>query len=145
MRPFRLQRVLDLRRRREEEAQQGLAAAALARAGAEGRLRALQDDEHRRREELAALLGGGRVDAARVQSMNLHLDLCGRAIVAQDGEVARCRAVEDEARARLTRAMVERKALDRLRERHEEQIRAEERRREAIVLDEIANARAART
>lgn len=141
---FRLQRVLEWRKRREEAAQQGLALATLARAGAEERLRALQQDEQRRREELAVLLASGRLDAGRVLSMNLLIEACGRAIATQQGEVARCRAAEEEARTQLTRAMMERKALDRLRERHEQRARVEERRREARVLDEIANARVAR-
>jgi flagellar export protein FliJ len=141
---FRLQRVLDLRRRAEEAAQQGLATAAQARVGAEERLRALHDDEQRQREELSAMLAGGRIDAGRIGARSLHIELCGRAIDAQRAEVARCLAVEHAARARLTQAMVERKALDRLRERHEQRVSAEEKRREAVFLDEIACARAAR-
>jgi flagellar export protein FliJ len=144
MQRFRLQRVLEHRKRREDEMQQRLAVASLARAGAEQRLRTLQDDEQRRREALALLLAVGRVDADRVRAMSLTIELCGRAIITQQDEVSRCIAFENEERAHLTAAMVERKALDRLRERHEERERAEHRHREAIVLDEIGTTRAAR-
>ena len=141
---FRLQRVLDLRKRVEEEAQQRLAAASHARVAAERRLTDLRADEQRRREELGALLAAGRVDADRVRAANLLLELCGSAIVSQQSEVGRRLEVESEERVRMTKAMVERKALDKLRERHQEQLYAEEKHHEAVFMDEIANARAAR-
>lgn len=141
---FRLQRVLDLRKRVEEEAQQRLAAASHARVAAEQRLAQLQADEQRRRDELGALLAAGRVDADRVLAANLLVELCGSAILAQRDDVARRLAAENEERVRMTKAMVERKALDKLRERHEDRVRTEEKHREAVFLDEIANARTAR-
>jgi flagellar export protein FliJ len=126
---FRLQRVLDLRKRVEEEAQQRFAAASHARVAAEQRLSTLCADEQRRREELSALLAGGRIDADRVRAANLLVELCGHAIAAQREEVARRVTTENEERARLTRAMVERKALDRLRERHMERVPGRDRHR----------------
>ncbi len=141
---FRLQRVLDYRRRREDEMQQRLGAAVRARVEAEERLAGLLARERRQREELAARLAGGRIDAAAVRDAGLVLDTTVRAIAAQRDEVARRAAFEAEERDRLRVAMTERKALDRLRERHEEADRREQRRREALLLEEINAAGSAR-
>jgi flagellar export protein FliJ len=72
------------------------------------------------------------------------LDLYARAVDAQGEEVARRARFEDEERARLTAAMAERKALENLQERHQERERREALRKEALVLDEVANGRAMR-
>lgn len=140
---FRLQQVLELRRRREDEQQQRLAAAALARVQAEERLRAMIATQQRRREALACMLDGGRVDAARVQDMGLLVDAAAHAVTARREEVARAAAFEQEERDRLTVAMSQRKALDRLREHHEAGERRERDHQEALLLDEITTARAA--
>jgi flagellar export protein FliJ len=145
MATFRLQRLLDLRRRREEQMQQRLAAATQARARAEQLLRMFETEAERRRDAITALLAGGRVDARAVQDGGLALDAAERAIEAQKQEVNKALAFEEEERGRLTVAMSERKALDRLREQHEARELAELNRREAIVLGEIANSRAARS
>jgi flagellar export protein FliJ len=144
MATFRLQPLLDLRRRREEQMQQRLAAATQARARAEQLLRMFETEAERRRDAITALLAGGRVDARAVQDGGLALDAAERAIEAQKQEVNKALAFEEEERGRLTAAMSERKALDRLREQHEARELAEQNRREAIVLGEIANSRAAR-
>ncbi len=144
MTTFRLQRVLDLRKRAEEAARQQLGAATIARLAAEEEMRRRLHEEQRLREEVAALLTGGRVDAHRVQGLGLLLDAAARAIHEQEAAVSRCAAHEKEARVRLTAAMSSRKAMDKLREHFEERVRAEEKRREAVMLGEIANARAAR-
>jgi flagellar export protein FliJ len=144
MAKFRLQRVLDLRQRREDEMRQRLGAATRARVQAEERLRAMLADEDRQRDALATLLGVGRMDAGRVMDGARMLDASASAITAQREEIARRLAFEDEEREKLTRAMSERKALDRLREHHEERERKELNHREATILGEIANAGAAR-
>ncbi len=141
---FRLQRVLDFRRQREEEMRQRLGAATRARVQAEAELHARIVAQEALRDSLARLLSGGRVDAARVQEMGALLEVAARAIDAQREEVGRRLAFESEERGRLATAMSERKALDRLRERHDERERREELRREAVMLDEIATARAVR-
>ena len=143
MAKFRLQKVLDYRQRREDELRLRLAAAGRARAQAEETLAALAAEERARRDELSQMLDGGRIDAAFVREMGLLLDVCGRAITAQREEVARRGAFENEERIRLTTAMSERKALDKLRERHVEREYKEFNRREALVMEEIATARAA--
>jgi flagellar export protein FliJ len=139
---FRLQRILDLKRWKEEQQRQRLGAAVQARLTAERRLHELQAEERRRREAMAALLAGGRVDAARVLEAARLLDAAGRAVAAQMRVVAERRAAEEAERARMVDAMRERRAFDRLRERHEERERAELQRRETALLGEIANARA---
>lgn len=141
---FRLQQVLDHRKKREDSLRERLAAAMRARRNAEAELAALSDQERRHREYLSGLLAGGRVDAATVQRTSLLLEGCARAVLAQQQSVARCAGFESEERARLTTAVVERKALDRLRERHEEHQRAEQNRREALMLEEISAARVTR-
>lgn len=144
MSAFRLQRVLDYRRRREEEMQQRHGAAVRARVEAEVRLTALIAEERRRREELGAKLGGGHIDAGDVQKLGLLIDAAGRAITSQREEVARRAAFEEEERARLAAAVSERKALDKLRERHDERERVEQNRRDALLLEEINATRSAR-
>jgi flagellar export protein FliJ len=141
---FRLQKVLDHRRKREDELQQRLAGVTLARVQAEEVLAGRIAAEQARHQELSSLLTGGRVDAARIQNLGLLLEGAARAVNTQRDEVARQMVAEDQARARLTVAMMERKALDRLRDRHVERERVEANHREAVTLDEIAGARAAR-
>ncbi len=141
---FRLQRLLDLRRHREEEMRGRLGAATRARVAGEAVLCRRIEGEQRLREEVAVLLSAGRIDAARVQHLGLLLDAAALAITAQRTEVAQLAEQEHQARSRLTVAMSERKALDRLRERHEERERVEENRREAGILGEIAGTRTAR-
>jgi flagellar biosynthesis chaperone FliJ len=65
-------------------------------------------------------------------------------VAAQARVVAERHAAEEAERARLAEVMRERQAFDRLRERHAERERTEHRRRETVLLGEIANARAAR-
>ena len=138
MTPFRLQRVLDYRRQREEQLQQRLAVAVAARLRAEGELATLQAGEQRQRDALATLLSGGRVEAGRVRDGGLALEAQGRAVQTQQTAIGRQLAFEQEERERLTAAMVERKALDRLRERHEQRERERERRQEGLLLEAIA-------
>ena len=141
---FRLQRVLEERKRREEALQGRYAAATRARVQAEGLLTMLRTAAAVRREDLAGLLAGGRVDATRVLALGQALDEAARAARTQEAEVRRRATFEEEERARLTAAMADHKALERLREQHEQRERRELLRREALTLDELATARAAR-
>jgi flagellar export protein FliJ len=134
---------LEHRQKREDELKLRLAAAANARAQAEAELVDLVAAEAARREELSALLAGGRVEARRLLELGAFLEACSRAVVRQQGEVARRIAFEREERQRLTIAVQVRQALDRLRERHEERERAEALRKDAGLLEEIAGAAAA--
>jgi flagellar export protein FliJ len=140
MKPFRLQSVLEHRKRREDELQQRLANATAARTEAETRLHMLIDEQRRQRDTLAAKLAAGPIDAREVKERAYLLDSFERAVEQQRDDVARRAAFEEEERARLTVAVQERKALDLLRERHEERERSEEIRRDGLVLEEIASA-----
>ena len=144
MKPFRLQRVLEERQRKEDALKLRMAAATAARVQAEAALQLLIETEQARRHGLAALLAGGRVAADRAQDALLGLEAIAFAISGQREEVARRIAFESTERALLNTAMAERKALDRLRERHEQRERQEERHREAMLLEEIVAARTAR-
>jgi len=144
MSEFRLQRVLELRKRREEELQQRLAAATAARSRSESMLTLLTADEQRRREELGSLLLGGRVEPGYVQELGLMLEARGASIARQREELEKALSFEDEERGRLIVATVERRALERLREQHDERERVRSVRKEAVLLDEIGTARAAR-
>jgi len=135
---FRLQRVLDLRKRREEELQQRLALAAAARVRAETTLSRLLLDEQRRREELAALLSRGAIEPGLLRELGLLLEVRGASIVAQREAIKRASAFEAEERTRLIAATVDRRALDKLHERHDEREREEANHKEGLLLDEIA-------
>jgi flagellar export protein FliJ len=144
MAAFRLQRVLDYRKQREDELRQRLAIATQARVRAEEALTRLLAEEQQRREDLSAMLNGGHIDAGRVQELGRMLNLYPQAIAAQRQEIARRAAFEAEERTRLQTASVERKGLDRPREQHEQRERVESNRREALLIDDIVTARAAR-
>lgn len=145
MATFRLQRVLDVRRRREDELRQRLAAAIRAREAAEQRLLFLMQSELDRRDELAVRLAAGRVEAQAFQDAQAALDILSSLVQAQRDAVQRAVMLEAEERAAAARAMSERKALDKLRERHEDSERIAANRREALIIDEIATARAWRS
>lgn len=139
---FRLQKVLDHRRRHEDEMRQRVALAVAARARAEDALRRMQESEDAQRGDMLRLLSAGRVNAAHVHAMGLLLETAERAIRAQAEDITQRATFEQEERARLTAAMVERKALDRLRERHEERERADRVRQDNHLMEEIASRRA---
>jgi flagellar export protein FliJ len=142
---FRLERLLDLRKRRELALQQRVALAVAARLRAQAELNRLEADEQMRREQLGLLLTADRMQPGEVRELGQLLELRTRTIGMQNDELARCLAFEAQERTRLIEATVARQALDKLRERHVEQERLAENRREAIVMEEIANARSART
>lgn len=142
---FRLQRVLDLRRRREDEMRLRLATAIRAREAAEQRLIHLMQTELDRRHDLANRMASGRVDAHTIREAQQALDILSTLVTAQREAVRRAVMFEAEERAAAARAMSERKALDKLRERHQEAERVAAGRREALVIDEIATARAWRS
>lgn len=143
MAQFRLQRVLDLRKRREEEQLGRLALATQARMRAQGELDGLVAEEQAQREALGARLQG-RIDPGEVAEFGRILNLYGVAIAGKRAELERRIAAEETERLGLTAATIDRKALDRVRERHVERETAERNHREAGFLDEIAAARSTR-
>ena len=140
---FRLQQVLDVRARREDLARQDLAHAMMAVAAQQERVVAADADMER---ELASLrdLMGGSVELERLRSAHDALALARsrsrheRAMLSSLGEVA------DERRADLVRASQQREVLTQLRVRALERHRVDERRDEAIQMDELATRRTAR-
>lgn len=142
---FRLQKVLDLRRRREDELRLRLATAIRARETAEQRLVHLMQSELDRRDDLATRMAAGRVDALTVRETQQALDMLSSLVTAQREAVQRAVMFEAEERAAAARAMSERKALDKLRERHNDNERVAAGRREALIIDEIATTRAWRS
>jgi len=141
---FRLQRVLDLRKRREDEALARLATATNARVTCEDALRALIADEQAQRETLAQRLSGGHIDPGEIAEFGRVLAVYAQAVAGKRFELQRRREDEDAARAALTSATIDRKALDKARERHVERETLAQNRKESSFLDEIAAARAAR-
>jgi flagellar export protein FliJ len=139
---FRLQRVL--RKRREDEALARLATATNARTACEQALSALTAEERAQRETLSQRLSGGRIDPGEIGEFGRVLDVYSQAIAAKRLELQRRCEDEDAARAALTSATIDRKALDKVRERHAERETAEQNRKESGFLEEIAAARAAR-
>jgi flagellar export protein FliJ len=144
MATFRLQRILDYRRRKEDQMRQRFGAAVAARVRAEQDLLTLHAAVERERDSLGRLFTAERVSAGDLADRSLALDLYARAVDAQREEVARRVDFEDEERTRLTAAMAERKALENLHERHRERERREALRKEALILNEVANGRVMR-
>ncbi len=141
---FRLQTVLEHRQKREDIMKQRMAVATSARVRAEGQLQALVEAERARRELLSATLLNGAAKPGDVREHATALESFAALITLQQVEVARARAFEEQERAMLTQATVERKALDTMRERHELRERQEANRKESLLLDELATSRAAR-
>jgi flagellar export protein FliJ len=141
---FRLQRVLDLRKRREDEALARLATASSARSTCEKALDALIADERTQHETLSRRLSGGSIDPGEIGEFGRVLDVYARAVAAKRLELQRRIEDEDAARAALTSATIDRKALDKAKERHTERETVAQNRKESGFLEEIAAARAAR-
>lgn len=143
---FELESVLDVRRRFERERQRAVADLERQRLAIEDRIRELQRQITAERHDLKAHLSadGPGVDlgAVRMQA-NASLQLIGKA----HHEVLRLAGLHeklDAARLQLLRAATDRKAVEVLRQRRFEAWAAEERRREAVALDEIGTMRAGR-
>lgn len=140
---FRLQQVLEHREQIELVQQGVVTQARLATERAQAALTALHDSDASEAARRGALTRGAvdMGDAARSQAYRAHLEV---AIEAQDEEVIELQgALHDEERALLTRRQ-ERRALEKLRERHEARIAEEARRADTRLMDEIATGRTAR-
>ncbi|MGV8978417.1 MAG: flagellar FliJ family protein [Cellulomonas sp.] len=129
-RPFRLASLLHLRGMAEDRAAAELAAAA--------RLRAAADDRRRTTE---IMLGSASLPA-RADELHFRAAAASRAALGSllterrsEVQIADGRVVV--ANAAWTAARVQTKALERLQERHDELVRAEDERAEQMVLDEV--------
>lgn len=144
MTAFRLQRVLDIRKRRQDEALARLALAANARAATEAALTTLIAEERLQHEALSQRLSGGRIDPGEIAEFGRVLDVYLQAIAGKRIELQRRFEDEDAARAALTAATIDRKALDKAKDRHVERETVAVQRKESSFMEEIAAARATR-
>lgn len=146
---FELETVLEVRRSVERDKQLAVAALERQRLDIEARIREYQRQIDGERVDLQAHLrseaaGGAGVDldVVRLQA-NASLHLVGKA----HQEVLRLAGLHrkiDAARLDLLKATTERKAVEVLRQRRLDAWNAEQRRREALALDEIVTMRAGR-
>ena len=138
---FSLQKVLDYRQRREEQAISAFAEAQAKLMHEQAVLRKLLID----REE--CLRRSPRHQHLEVEMLDVeqtYLSALEGRIEAQRERVAEAEKVLEEKRQALMQAQRERKALERLREKHHEQWRQEMLRIEQKALDELATARSVR-
>ena len=140
---FRFQSILQHRQRIEDECQRNLAQLMRSRMIFHDQLQKMQDTIRESKQQMADSLVG-KVDLSQVAGFAGYSHQ-----VANRGQqlVSRLAQVEheiSEARQRLLDASRQRKALDRLREKHHNQWRRDQDRREAAVLDELATQRYAR-
>lgn len=129
-RTFRLASLLHLRSMAEDRAAGELAVAARLRAAAEAR-----------RRDTEVMLGSasmpGRSDELHFRAVAASRAALGSLLTERRSEV---RTADEEvvvANAAWTAARVRTKALERLEERHDAQVRAEDERAEQMVLDEV--------
>ncbi|GIV15901.1 MAG: flagellar export protein FliJ [Armatimonadota bacterium] len=139
---FSLQKVLDYRQQREEQA---------VRAFAEAQAQLLHEQAVLHRllsEREGCLRRSHRRQRLAVELLDVeqaYLSALEERIEAQRGRVVEAVRVLEEKRQALTQAQRERKALERLREKHYEQWRQEMLRIEQKALDELATARSVRS
>jgi flagellar FliJ protein len=136
---FSLQKVLDYRRRREEQAIRAFAQAQAQLLHEQAVLHRLlvEREECLRRSHRRQRLTMELLDVEQT-----YLTTLERRIEAQRERVAEVEKVLEERRQALIEARRERKALERLREKHYEQWRQETLRTEQKALDELATMRA---
>lgn len=135
---FRLEPVLKLRRHREEARKRELAEAVAAE---NERKDAALRYAQMRQEQTQAMRrqgGSGQLDMRSLIDYRVYLGRLDREIRDQLRSVAVAEKKTAERREHLTRAMVDRKAIDKLARRHAERQRLEQDRRETAELDEMA-------
>ncbi|MGC8782900.1 MAG: flagellar export protein FliJ [Armatimonadota bacterium] len=139
---FSLQKVLDYRQRREEQAVRAFtqAQAQLLHEQAVLHKLVVEREECLRRSHRQQRLTVELLDVEQT-----YLSALEERIEAQRERVAEAEKVLEEKRQALTQAQRERKALERLREKHYEQWRQEILRIEQKALDELATARSVRS
>jgi flagellar FliJ protein len=134
---FKFESLLTLRKRAEEQKQQALAGLLRQKQVIEGELaddqQSIRGDKHQMQ---GALLG--HVDVARIRQHAAHVHQS--AVRAQQKAVALLQLSKniDTARADLAEAVKQRKAIEKLREKQHAAWQAEQDRREAAQLDELA-------
>jgi flagellar export protein FliJ len=138
---FKLAPVLKQRLAAERQRQAAVAVLESRRVELEDQLRAFQRGLEEAREAWREMLSGGSVGAADIRGAGMQAvaSLAGQAraqrVVVQ---LAGVHANLAKARAELAQAMKARRAIELLREKQYEEWRADERRRDAAAMDEIA-------
>ncbi|HEX7807002.1 MAG TPA: flagellar export protein FliJ [Cellulomonas sp.] len=129
-RPFRLASLLHLRGMAEDRAAAELAAASRLRAAADAR-----------RHDTEVMLGSaslpGHSDELHFHAAAASRAALGSLLTERRSEVQTADAEVAVASIAWTAARVQTKALERLQERHDAQVRAEDERAEQMVLDEV--------
>jgi flagellar FliJ protein len=140
---FRLEPVLRHRRTVEETHQRELAKVLRHRMIVENELRRMQTTITDSKQELADGLVG-RVDMDRVGEFARYSGQVRQRAHTIVVKLATLEKVIDRERGKLSAATRERKAIELLRDRHHEQWKLEEARREALEMDELATQQYAR-
>jgi len=138
---FRLEKVLSVRCIQEEAAQQRLTQARETLERSRAELGARQAELLRSAEELDGLKRGDELTQGDLYLHSLHLAGLRRRIQAAREAVDRAVQDAEAASAELLQAHQAREALEKLRERDQEAWRADQSRREAKHLDEMAVSR----
>lgn len=118
-RRFRLQPVLNYRENVEDALQLELSVIVAEEQSARERLQALRDDATRAMEGVVHFQSASKTDVAIIEQGFLYLDLIARAVVEQDAVVAEVAARVEAKRQELIAAMQARKAMEKLKERHD--------------------------
>jgi flagellar export protein FliJ len=140
---FRLEQVLDHRARREDMVRQELVQAMAAVAAQQEKAVAAQAQLDSGLAQLRALMGTP-TELSALRAAHADLAVLRARAAYEEATVDRLAEVADERRADLVRASQDREAIGQLRARALERHRAEELRRDAIAMDELALRRAAR-
>ena len=118
-RRFRLQSVLNYRQDIEEALQLELSVLVAEEQRARERLQALRDDAARAMEGIVSFQTRAQADVAIIEQGFVYLELMARAVADQDAVVADASARADAKRQELVAAMQARKAMEKLKERHD--------------------------
>ena len=140
---FRLEQVLDHRAQREDVVRQELAQAMAAVAAQQEQAVAAQAQVDAGLAQLRALMGTP-TELAALRAAHADLAVLRARAAFQEATVERLGEVADERRAELVRASQDKEAIGQLKARALERHRAEELRRDAIAMDELALRRAVR-
>jgi flagellar protein FliJ len=143
MRRFRLQKVLDAREIIAGRRQQELAAAQRVLARERRMLEALTTERERYRRQALAVRPGP-LDWHGEQVLRAWIERLTHSVARQEQAVQHCEARVAERRAALVNAMVERKAIENLRQRHRERERRAQDAAEQRQTDETARTSFAR-
>ncbi len=128
---FKLQRLLDLKQLREQELARQLADAQREVAGARARHSELDTLRDGAAAALAGSADGGTRSVGELMSMTYSLQQLSEHVELQDERVTVAEASATERTDALQNAVQERRVLDRLREKHEEQVKLRNRTRTA--------------